>query len=143
MNARRYEDWPERLDAFFASRRHAEFAYGVHDCCLFAADAVEAITGIDPASEFRSTYHSRFGSLRRLRQTCGRASLAIAVAAIFSRLNFPVITPNCAGRGDVVLLTLPSGETLCVISLAGEAVAASASGFIVLPRALVRAAWKI
>jgi len=135
----RYDDWPARLDHFLESRRASPFRYGVHDCCLFAADAVHSITGSDPAAEFRNTYHSRRGALRCL----GGRSIRELAAEVFSRRGFTAIGAGCAQRGDVVLLSLGGGETLGVIALDSRPVAASASGWMSTTRDRVRAAWRV
>lgn len=65
--AERRDDWRARLSAFIADRRDDPFAWGSRDCCLFAADAVEAMTGADFAVRFRG-YSTKFGALRALRR---------------------------------------------------------------------------
>ena len=52
-DARRREDWPERLLAFARSRERQPFVWGTNDCALFAADAALAMTGHDFAAPFR------------------------------------------------------------------------------------------
>ncbi len=49
----RHADWPARLAAYIEAHRSAPFAWGVHDCVLFASGAIAAITGTDPAASFR------------------------------------------------------------------------------------------
>jgi hypothetical protein len=41
----RLPDWRQRFDAYLARVERRRFAYGSHDCALFAAGAVEAMTG--------------------------------------------------------------------------------------------------
>lgn len=50
------------------SKRKEPFEYGVNDCCLFAAGAVEAITGENPIPEFIGKYNSLKTSIRALRE---------------------------------------------------------------------------
>ena len=52
----RLPDWRPRLVAYLEEVRTRPFAYGAHDCALFAADAVRAMTGTDLAAEFRGRY---------------------------------------------------------------------------------------
>lgn len=44
----RLHDWEHRLTRYVTEVACTGFAHGSHDCALFAAGAVEAITGIDP-----------------------------------------------------------------------------------------------
>jgi hypothetical protein len=46
-------NWPRLLHAFIESRRSTPFRWGRNDCCIFAADAMLAITGEDPMAEHR------------------------------------------------------------------------------------------
>ena len=60
----RISTWEDSLSNYIAIKRHEPFEYGVNDCCLFAAGAVEAITGEDPMPEFRGKYDSLKTSLQ-------------------------------------------------------------------------------
>lgn len=91
----RFEDWPQRLDAEIERARSREFAYGAHDCCLFAADIVLAITGVDPAAHLRG-------------YTCAIAAARIVAAhgsieALASSLLGEPVSPKSAQRGDIVI----------------------------------------
>ncbi len=52
----RYPDWPVRLNEYIIQAEKKEFELGTHDCCTFAAGAIEAMTGEDPMPEFRDQY---------------------------------------------------------------------------------------
>lgn len=73
------------------------FAWGRHDCFLWAADAVRALTGQDPAADLRGTYSTARGALRRLRALGGMQALA---AQRFG----PQVPVSQAQAGAVVLL---------------------------------------
>jgi hypothetical protein len=92
---------PERLAALIEARRHTPFAWGTHDCCLFAADAVLATTGADPAAEWRGRYDSEAEALELLGARGLEGTVADAMAA-FGAPECPVLA---AQRGDVVLAT--------------------------------------
>lgn len=67
----RLPNWSERLSALIAHRLHAPFEWGQHDCALWGADAWLAVTGQDRGAEYRGTYHSARGALKRLREVDG------------------------------------------------------------------------
>ena len=46
----RKPDWQALLDAFLAEHQFDSFQYGRWDCCLFVCDAIQAMTGVDPAA---------------------------------------------------------------------------------------------
>lgn len=49
----RRPNWRVYLDGLINERLRRPFAWGSNDCALFAADAVEAVTGVDPAAGLR------------------------------------------------------------------------------------------
>lgn len=63
---KRISTWEARLLDYIASVRREPFAWGTHDCCIFSAGAVEAVTGEDPMPEFRGKYNTALGSARAL-----------------------------------------------------------------------------
>lgn len=98
---RRRRDWPGRFFRLIGAARARPFAWGTHDCCLWAADSVEAVTGTDPAARWRGTYRDEIGALRLVRALGGLP----AVAA----LGGVEIAPGLAAPGDVGLVTWPDG----------------------------------
>lgn len=87
--------WEEALSDYMAIKRHEPFEYGVNDCCLFAAGAVEAITGEDPMPEFRGKYDSLKTSLQVIKNI-GAGTLEATMDAKFSEVQI-----SHAQRGDL------------------------------------------
>ena len=144
MNVHRFENWPSILHSYLESRRATPFEYGAHDCCLFAADAIFAITGIDPAASFRNHYYSAFTATRRMREVCVSGSLNQIAVITFSRCGFPVIHPYFAGRGDIMLIRqAPRADALAVVALDGWPVIAADTGWRASDRQRAVTAWKI
>ena len=134
----RYPDWPARLTKFLLSRHAEPFRYGTHDCCLFVADAVHAMTGEDLAENFRGRYRSRVEALALV----GTPEAVLAGEAI--RRGLLEIPPVRAGRGDVAILGGKRHSTLGLLSLNGhEILAAGRRGFLRLPRSRAARAWRI
>jgi len=53
----RSKHWATRAyHQFLVNARSLPFAWGSHDCALFSANGIEAMTGVDIASEFRGIY---------------------------------------------------------------------------------------
>lgn len=133
----RREDWPERLQAFFAERRAAPFAWGANDCALFAADAALEMTGHDFAAPFRGCYDSAFGALRALRAN-GASCLAEYVDSVVE----PLARPELARRGDWVMFDAADGPALGVV--AGRfVVAPGPDGLTFVPPRSWRLAWRV
>lgn len=133
MTNTRHPDWQLRLQAFVQSRLAKPFAWGTQDCCLFVCDAIEAITGHDPAADLRG-YSTEREAARILRDHGGVFGLAEARAGA----AVPVLA---AQVGDVGLLPLDGRDTL---ALCGGAhwLAPGAAGLVALPLETAVAAWR-
>ncbi|WP_405116505.1 DUF6950 family protein [Phaeobacter sp. BS23] len=60
QSIKRHSQWRSNLCGFLASVSRQKFRPGSHDCALFAAGAVQAMTGADLAAEYaRPLSHSR------------------------------------------------------------------------------------
>lgn len=101
---KRLPDWNARLAAVVEAARGRPFAYGRHDCALFAADAVEAMTGEDPAAAFRGRYGTAFEGCAALRKA-GFADHVEAVAAQFAEIPAARARP-----GDLAAVRNEAGE---------------------------------
>jgi hypothetical protein len=131
--------WERLLQEYLDARRDTPFAWGTHDCCTFAAGAVEAMTGTDPMAHFRGQYRSAAGSVRALR-TIGSGTLE---ATLDDLLGFSV-PASLARRGDLVLsggnLGVCIGPTALFVGQEGET-----EGLVRIDRAAWGAAkaWRI
>lgn len=94
----RAPDWEERLSVYLDRVRDEPFKWGSHDCALFAAGAVKAMTGTDPAAAFRDTYKDRAGAAAALTKH-GAGTLLKTVTSWFGQPKHPVFTQ----RGDIVM----------------------------------------
>lgn len=94
----RLHDWQPRLAALIAQRMAARFVWGENDCCLFACDAVLAITGHDPGADLRGTYATAAGAARVLQRVGGVAGVATQRAG-------PGVPVALAQPGDIGLCT--------------------------------------
>ena len=126
--------WRERLDALIAARMPAPFAWGTHDCCLFAADAVLAQTGEDPAAEFRGTYADARQALELLTELGG-------LTAVAGRAGEPV-QALCAQVGDIGLVEHDGRELLAVCAGPVWLVPAE-QGLAALPIDAATSAWRV
>ncbi len=92
----RFSDWTTRLQAYI-SQPH-KFEFGKWDCCLFACDCIQVMTGLDPAAELRGKYTDLKSAI----------ALVNSVEEIADRLTkqfvMPPIPVPFARRGDLVLI---------------------------------------
>ncbi|SOC20581.1 DUF6950 family protein [Rhodobacter maris] len=110
----RVPDWQSRLRLYLRAARHRPLTPGQHDCCLFAAGAVAAQTGVDLAAGWRGRYTTIRGGYRVLR-AAGYADHVALIAA-----HLPETSPSRCAEGDIAVLPGEDGIATGVIQ--GEAV---------------------
>lgn len=122
-----------RLDALLRAAWARPFEWGAHDCALFAADAVLAQTGVDPAAPLRGRYSNAVGAGRLVRQLGGLPAIVGAA------LGAPLRSPLLACVGDVGY-THSQALAVCI----GERwVCPGARGLVLLPLAGAATAWRV
>jgi hypothetical protein len=67
----RVDQWEQKLEAFFMQRVYMPFGWGTNDCCSFAFDSIEAITGVDIGGWFRGRYTMRLEAFMLLKEYSG------------------------------------------------------------------------
>lgn len=139
---RRIGGWDGALVDFLRRRMEHPFEWGRSDCCLFAADAIAALTGIDPAAAFRGRYQDMRGAAAALRAFSGGGDLEDAVERIAREHDFCEIPIPFAQRGDCVLLETAQGAALA-IQVDHRIAAQGPAGVILTATARVRRAWAI
>lgn len=126
--------WRERFDAIVSLRMGTPFSWGLHDCCLWAADCVQATTGTDHAADYRGSYSNALQAARLMADLGGMAALGGRAG--------PPIAPLQAGVGDVGLVVQGGQETLAIC--AGDVwLAPAADGLAALPFDAARMAWRV
>lgn len=110
----RHPDWQARLVAYLHASAREPFKPGRHDCALFAAGAVLAMTGQDMAAGWRGRYTTLSGGLRVLRKAGHADHVALAASM------FPEVPVAMAQPGDLAAVPTPDGLALGVVQ--GEAV---------------------
>lgn len=105
----RLPGWDGRLYALLERKRFREFEWGEHDCCIFAAAAVAAVSG--QQISLPGPYMSARQALRVVRALGGLPS------AVTAALGSELVPASHAQRGDIVLLRQPrsfDGHALAV-----------------------------
>lgn len=94
----RYEDWAERLAEYYELLHELQFEQGTHDCGLFAAGAIEAMTGVDHIAPYRGKYTSVAGYMKLLKADGFKSVEAYCTSVLGEPI--PVLL---AQRGDLVM----------------------------------------
>jgi len=152
---RRLPDWASRLEQFLTCTLLSPppFEYGVWDCCMFPADAICMMTGVDVAATVRRQYTSRRTFLALMQKRMGfpdvPATLPDFVGHLLAPHSVPEIPPSSAGRGDLVAIRRPLGHSLGLVSLKGTGILAvgedrrGVESIGILPLTCAERAWRI
>lgn len=130
----RIKGWQTRLEALVNDRLHRRFEFGVHDCCLWAADVVLAATGTDPAEGLRGTYNDEQSAQAVIESMGGVPSIGA------SRFG-DEIAVSLAQSGDVGMIDTDSGPAL-VAKVGTTWMAATAWGVSHIADDSVMRAWR-
>ena len=97
---RKHKDWRARLAASVEAQRRLPFEPGKHDCALFAANCIQAMTDVDLAEGYRGKYSTVAGAVRALRKA-GYNDLSELGTKHFQELEGPVY----AVSGDIAIIS--------------------------------------
>lgn len=100
----RKNQWEQKLFAYTSGVLQKPFEWGVHDCVLFAADCIEAMTGEDLAAEYRGTYSTSQGAAKIV-HSAGVESLGDFLAMYLPETPVPFLQ-----RGDIALCDGPEWQ---------------------------------
>jgi hypothetical protein len=107
MRLQRSEDWLQRLSDYMATCNFKRFEWGRHDCCLFVANCVFEMTGVDLAQGYRGRYKDKFGAYKLM-----HGNLITFIEKLFWAYGMPEIPFLEAKTGDVVMFDDLNGTTL-------------------------------
>jgi len=132
----RLPDWQLRLEALMCERVQAPFAWGTNDCATFAADCVQAMTGVRLLPELRG-HDSERTALRALAEHGG-------LQAIATRALGEPVAPLMAAVGDIVLVpTQRLGELALAVCNGTVALCPGPDGLAPAAMSQAVAAWKV
>ena len=129
------EGWEMKLAEAVNAALDTPFAWGSHDCVLFAADVTLALTGVDYAEPFRFTYGSARGAARVAARNGG-------IRAIVGKALGDEIPVYEAMRGDVVMIE-QDGEPALGICLGMVCACAAPVGLTRVPMEYAVTAWRV
>ena len=140
----RRSDWQGALDEFVRANQDRRFEYGTWDCCLFACDAIVAMTGVDLATSYRSKYSTRMGALRTMGEQVGTASVRAVAEDAAAMHEMPEVPVAYAQRGDMVLVQRGRNYSLGLVALNGkDVIVTSRRGLWRLPLSRALRAWQV
>lgn len=97
----------KKLADYISSKEKDFFEFGRNDCALFAAGAIEAITGNNPLSFVIGRYKTFRGGMRQLRKVGYQDHVDFFVQ------NYVEIPLSQARIGDVAVIETDDGPAIC------------------------------
>lgn len=134
MQMHRLPGWPELLAAYIDQRSAMPFAWGSNDCCTFAADGVQAITGLDPMADLRG-----YGGALQAQRILRNGGL---MALVSDRLGWQ-LPPQFAHRGDVVLVPMSGDQQFLGLCMGSSFAAPGPDHMVIGPMSTALACWPI
>ncbi len=105
----RKADWYSSLSTYIDGAFRKPFAYGEFDCTLFAAGAVEAMTGVNLYADFLGRYRTLRGGMLQLKKL-GFDNQVDYVASLFAEVH-----PAMAQVGDIAVIHTEIGPGLGIV----------------------------
>ena len=144
----RLQHWATRsFHQHLLATRALPFAWGTHDCALFAANGILAFAGVDIASDFRGLYHDEAGAKAAIEKVTGVKDGTVEDAAAYCAKKHGLVElvhPLQARRGDLVVLE-DSGRVIAgLVHLSGrEVVSAGEKGLKKISIMNIKRAWRV
>jgi len=138
---KRISNWPSALVNHIDANRDRPFEWGTHDCMLWAASCVEAITGNDPAKSLRGTYDSALSAYRIINSHGGFEEIVdhLLPDGASNRIHSKI-----AQRGDMITTTDSKGRMALGVCDTHHGIFPGSSGLTFLTRgSLISVAWRV
>ena len=135
---KRYQDWEDKFSQFIAKTMHRPFVWGRNDCCIYAANAVKAITGVDFAGGCRGKYRKEEDAIKLIDELGGIEKIVDNCLGALQNKNF-------VQRGDVVMYSVIEKDNSLALGVCiGNGFAApSKKGLIIYPLDRIIKAWRV
>lgn len=138
MRPGRQPGWDVQLATYVRDGMSLSFAWGRHDCCLWAAGWVDLATGTKIHRAFAGRYDDLKGALRLVREAGGLASLTSLALA-----GTPIMEPLKAIRGDIAIVPGAYQIDAVGIILGRQVAVLTPDGLEGVPVSQVITAWAI
>jgi hypothetical protein len=125
------------LAGYLSAAVRQRFAWGRHDCMLFAAGWAQCLTGQDPAAAWRGRYTSKDGAALMVAEAGSTGAL---MRSALARCGWVSVLEPVAGDIGLVLATAPTmlpTAAICVDGASDDSAAAwamaTARGVVIAP----------
>ena len=136
----RVKNWERSFNELLEYKATQQFSWGVNDCCLFTADFIAAITGVDLAQGIRGSYHDALGAARFVKAMGGIDGIA---DAILDFNGFKRTLPALSRRGDALLIEIKKSRFAFGVNGGNYALFSGYDGLVRFPISKTKLAWRI
>ena len=138
----RKEGWETILNEHIEAHLKKPQKWGTSDCFLFACNWIHAVTGVDPAKEYRPQYKTKTGAYRLIKSFKG--GLQKEAERLFAGLGMSEIIKTMARRGDVALVPGNNDRAFGIVDLSGLRVAVQGkNGLDFVPVNSIIKSWRV
>jgi len=130
----RRADWVSRLWGEVEAAKTRPFSYGEHDCCLFVARCIDAMTDSDLAEQLARHYHDEPSAMAFFRHEGGIERAVSGFLGDVSDLARP-------RRGDVAMVPTERGDGVGVC--VGTTIAVAGDGVEFYPLSAALKTWRV
>lgn len=134
---KRHADWRVSLIQYVSEAAQKPFRAGTHDCAIFAADAVRAMTGVDLAADWRGKYTTLKGGIEALNRA-GHADQIAMAAAHFEAIPIAFVVP-----GDLAVVKQGKLRALGVVQGANIYLLAKKRGINIVPLLTAQSGFRV
>ncbi len=146
VKPKRFPTWlTQESNQFFLESQNKPFKWGEWDCCLFAANAILALTKTDIADDFRGKYTDEASAFALIKTVTGGTTVADAAAYCATKHGLTEWKyPLQAQRGDLVVVQNGGNLIAGVVDLSGKYVAAlGETGILRISIRNIKRAWQV
>lgn len=133
-------DWKTRFSNYLPHVINKPFKWGAQDCCMFAADSIYVMTGIDILEEYRNKYSSAKGAQKILDEHGGTLSKFLTV--VCRKHGLKKAEPNIAQNGSLCLIKTDIGDAAAIL-WNGKVWAQGPDGVITAPKSVIKRIWNL
>ena len=148
MSLTRAQHWATRsFHQFIKDNTNTPFKWGEHDCALYAANGIQAMTGVDIASDFRGLYTDEATAAAAIEKVTGIKNGSVEDAAAYCANKYGLTEwqhPLMAQRGDLVVVEDAGRVIAGLVHLTGRHIsAAGENGLKRLQITAIKRAWHV
>ena len=133
-------DWKTKFSDHLLSVKDNRFKWGKQDCCMFAANCIQNICGVDILEEYRGQYSTEDEAQVFIDEKGG--TLSKFLTQVCRKYKLSKVHPKKAQNGSLCLVNTDIGDTAGIL-WNGKVWAQGPKGVITAPKSYIKRAWSL